>query len=71
MITSNNTPLNTNEDEMIEIKTEPNQADELYSDGEISNMVDTNSIECFTESRFFVYICFKSKQKCTLLIKKL
>ena len=52
MITSNNTPLNTNEDEMIEIKTEPNQSDELYSDGEISNMVDTNSIECFTESRF-------------------
>ena len=36
---------------MIEIKTEPNESDELNSDDENKNKVDNNSMECFTESR--------------------
>ena len=38
----------------MEIKTEPNKWDELYSDGDISNMVVNNSTECFTESKIYM-----------------
>ena len=41
--------------EMMEIKTEPNLSDELYSDGEIHNMVDNNSMECVTESKMLMF----------------
>ena len=50
---------NTGEVEMMEIKTEPNQSDKLYSDGEIYKMVDNNSMECVTGSKIhmsFIYI---------------
>ena len=40
-----------NEAEMMEIKTEPNQSDELYIDGGNANIVDINSIECITGSK--------------------
>ena len=54
---SNNIIPNTNEVEMMEIKTEPHESGELYSDGEneISNMVDNNSIECVTGSKMHLY----------------
>ena len=31
--------------DMVEVKTEPNESDELFSDGENTNMVDNNSIQ--------------------------
>ena len=40
---------------MMEIKTEPNEYGELYSDDEISNMVDDNSIECVTKGRLYYF----------------
>ena len=48
---SNKIIRNSNEVEMMEIKTEPNQSDELYSDGENSNTVDINSRECVTDGK--------------------
>ena len=50
-VNSNNIITNTNEVEMMDIKTEPNECHELYSNGENSNMVDNNSIECVTEGK--------------------
>ena len=57
---SNNIIPNIDEVEMTEIKTEP-----IESDGEISNIVDTDSIECINESKihlsYFSYVlnlCF-------------
>ena len=52
---SNNIIPNTNEVEMMEIKTEPNETDELYSDGENYNMVDINSTECLTQSKIHLF----------------
>ena len=48
---SNNITPDIDEAEMMEIKTEPNQSDVLYSDGEYANMVDINSNECVTEGK--------------------
>ena len=53
-VPTNNIIPNIDETENIEIKTEPYQWDELYSDGDISNMVDNNSTECFTESKIYM-----------------
>ena len=49
-IHSNNFIPNMNEAEMMEIKTEFNNSDELNSDSENANIVDNNSIEFVTGS---------------------
>ena len=53
---TNNITSNTNEVEMMEIKTEPNQCDELYYDGENAHTVDINSIDCVTEGKIHLFV---------------
>ena len=45
--------------DMVEFETELNESDELFSDGENTNMVDNNSDEITSESKSHTLIKFK------------
>ena len=44
---------------MMEIKTEPNQSDELYSGGKNGNIVDINSKQAVSESKIHMSVLNK------------